>query len=267
MGCSFPSAAARASPGSLRTRPAPGRRDHAVVVTSRQVDPGAHLVGSGDDLAAVVLGAERQRRLAGRFRGVPVAGVVLRTPHQQGHPSGRDQDFAVLFEGDALTLERGDPAQPGPAFGHELVGGHGYSEHSRPAMMRRPSSVAWSRSERCRAGTGAADSSHRCRAAVSGRPGRLGDDGNTPGPPARTPSPPGSREGSRPSPVATGQPAQRPVTSPARSPVAGDCHTGSWGGAHRFPRVTRCPGADWLPNVRLSSRWVTFDSAFPVILL
>ena len=47
-----------------------------------------------------------------------------RSQYQQDHRLAWDQDFAVLFEGDVLTLERGDPAQPGPAFGHELVGGH-----------------------------------------------------------------------------------------------------------------------------------------------
>lgn len=43
--------------------------------------------------------------------------------NQQGHGLAWDQ-VAVLFEGDVLTLERGDPAQPDPAFGHELAGGH-----------------------------------------------------------------------------------------------------------------------------------------------
>ena len=65
--------------------------------------------------------------------------------NQQGHRLAWDQDFAVLFEGDSLTLERGDPTQPGPAFGHELVGGHVWAfRDSRSAMMRGPSSVAWS---------------------------------------------------------------------------------------------------------------------------
>jgi hypothetical protein len=55
---------------------------------------------------------------------LPVAGVVLDTGQQQGDPSGQDQDLAVLFEGDPLALELRDPAQPGPALGEQLVGGH-----------------------------------------------------------------------------------------------------------------------------------------------
>ena len=39
----------------------------------------------------------------------------------------------MLFEGDALTLERGDPVQPGPAFGHELAGGHVWVFGAPPA--------------------------------------------------------------------------------------------------------------------------------------
>ena len=78
----------------------------------------------GDDLAVIRFCAERQRRLAGGFRGVPVAGVVLHAADQQSDPASLDQDLPVLLEGDALALERGDPAQPGPALGQELVGGH-----------------------------------------------------------------------------------------------------------------------------------------------
>lgn len=53
---------------------------------------------------------------------VAVSGVVLHAPHQQRHPPGQDEDFAVLLQGDALALEGGDPAEPGPALGQELTG-------------------------------------------------------------------------------------------------------------------------------------------------
>jgi hypothetical protein len=44
-------------------------------------------------------------------------------------------DLAVLTQGEPLALEGADPAQPGPAFGQELVlGMNGYSEHSRSAV-------------------------------------------------------------------------------------------------------------------------------------
>ena len=78
----------------------------------------------GDDLTVIGFGAKRQCGLAGGFRGLPVAGVVLDTADQQRDPSGLDQDLPVLPECDTLALERGDPAQPGPALGQQLIGGH-----------------------------------------------------------------------------------------------------------------------------------------------
>ena len=94
----------------------------------------------GHDLGVVGLGAQRQRCLAGGLGCLPVAGVVLHAADQQRDPSGQDQDLPVLLEGQPLALQRGDPAQPGPALGQQLVAGmNGYSEHSRSAMIRSPS--------------------------------------------------------------------------------------------------------------------------------
>ena len=74
------------------------------------------------DLGVLGLGAERQRGLAGGLGGLPVAGVVLHARHQQRDPPGQDQDLPVLLQRQPLALELSDPAQPGPAFGQELVG-------------------------------------------------------------------------------------------------------------------------------------------------
>jgi hypothetical protein len=76
--------------------PGPGRCHNAVVVACREVDPRTHFMRPGDDLAVVCFRAERQRGLARGFRGMPVACVVLDASHEQGHPSGENQDFAVL---------------------------------------------------------------------------------------------------------------------------------------------------------------------------
>jgi hypothetical protein len=67
-----------------------GCRDDAVVVTAGQVDPRAHLVGPGDDLAVVSLDAQRQSRLSGRLRGLPVPAVVLHAPNQRSNPARQD---------------------------------------------------------------------------------------------------------------------------------------------------------------------------------
>jgi hypothetical protein len=53
-------------------------------------------------------------------------------------------------------------------------------------------------------------------------------------------------------PAATGQPAQG-TTSPAKSPVAGDGHTGI-GGRPQVPRANRHSGQKWLQSVRYVSR-------------
>ena len=55
---------------------------------------------------------------------MPVARVVLDAPNEQRHPSGENQDFAVLFQGDALPLQGCDAAKPRPALHEELVGRH-----------------------------------------------------------------------------------------------------------------------------------------------
>jgi hypothetical protein len=76
------------------------------------------------DVAVVGFGAQRQCRLAGGFCGLTVACVVLHAADQQSYPSSLDQDLPVLFKGHALALQLGHPAQPGAAFGQELIGGH-----------------------------------------------------------------------------------------------------------------------------------------------
>ena len=43
---------------------------------------------------------------------------------QQGDPARKDEDLAVLIQGQALALEGDDPAKPCPAFDQELVAGH-----------------------------------------------------------------------------------------------------------------------------------------------
>ena len=69
-------------------------------------------MGPGDDLAVVCLQAQRQRRLACRLGGMPVAAVVFKAAHEQGHPPGKNEDLPVLPERDALSLERCDAARP-----------------------------------------------------------------------------------------------------------------------------------------------------------
>jgi hypothetical protein len=105
-------------------RTGPGRRDYAVVVTAGQVHPGTDLVSPAHDVAVVRLDAEPQCRLPGGLRGLAVAGVVLDAAHQQRDPPGLDQDFPVLLERHPLALHLGHPAEPGPAFGQQLVGRH-----------------------------------------------------------------------------------------------------------------------------------------------
>jgi hypothetical protein len=77
-----------------------------------------------DDLSMVCFHAERQGRLARCFRSMPVARVVLDAPYEQRNPSGENEDLAVLFQGDALTLQGCDAAKPCPALYQELIGWH-----------------------------------------------------------------------------------------------------------------------------------------------
>ena len=41
-----------------------------------------------------------------RLGSMPVAAVVLKAAHEQGHPPGKNEEFTVLPERDALSLKR-----------------------------------------------------------------------------------------------------------------------------------------------------------------
>jgi len=80
-----------------------GVGNDVVVAVLGQREPGGHLVGPGDDLAVPGLQACLVGGLPGGFGLFALAQVVVHAAEQQGQPSGRDQQLAMLGQGESAA--------------------------------------------------------------------------------------------------------------------------------------------------------------------